>query len=568
MLDTPDYIDTTVDKRGIDPLGNSFFIEALYRSAFPGINNVVQYIRIYSAICWMVRSIDERAKKKAARGQDVDIGELSRMGLEKIQLLLAWYNVKQGLKGLAGGGRRYPSGNKKVALDTSTLVGQSDFNAREYDAEHEPGRGAFFLQADQYSPSLVNGMRFIVRTSVAGAYALTDAGKDLADGYELAVMDHSWRDWLANPEKLKVSDNEVSEMGEMLDLHQPSEFEVEAFIAQYYPEKDDTAKGPNWENRKQGLTLALRAVRAEMPGAKATGQKGVTIDAIRHAMARGSAQDGTPVDLEGYEAIQAWWANLQLRQYFRAAQETLLRLCESWVHRAYQKDWSRDVSDCAAGVANALPAMLPEHHRGTVRSLFDELENLRGDAPSLYAAGPWLDVESRIETLRWKLEEHAQFKHGSPEEGIALRDAYIALIYCACEAKNFEANDDIVLHHQAERFSPARLLELVEEYMDRAPEQFMTHVVRQYVLLQHFRVVQERSRDGGNRFRLLNGDNGLERMSPNGSFGDVRVLPDRLRHAVLLLSQCKLLSEPVEGYFKLTPEGLRRLKVLERRQSE
>ncbi|MFM0002044.1 hypothetical protein PQR57_13530 [Paraburkholderia dipogonis] len=560
MLETPDYIDTTVDKRGIDPLGNSFFIEALYRSAFPGINNVVQFIRVYSAICWMVRNVDERA----ARKRDVDIGELSRMGLEKIQLLLGWYNVKRGVKGLAGGGRIYPSGSKKVLLNTSTLVGSSDFNALEYDPEHEPGKGAFFIQADQYSPSLFNGMRFVMRTSIDGAYVLTDAGKELADGYELAIMDHPWRDWLANPEKLRVSDNDVTDMGEMLDLRNPSEFEIEAFVAQYYPEKDDTATGPNWENRKQGLTLAMRALRAEMPGAKAAGQKGVTIDAIRHAMARGSARDGTPVDLEGYEAIQAWWANLQLRQYFRAAQEMLLRLSESWVHRACQKHWARDVSDCANGVANELPAMLPEHHRDAVRSLVDELDSLRGAAPSLYAAGPLIDVASRIETLREKLEEHARFKHGSPEERIALRDAYIALIYCACEAKNFGANEDIVLRHPAERFSPVRLVELVEEYMDLPPEQFMAHVVRHYILLQHFRVVQERSRDGGNRFRLLNGDNGLERMSPRGELGGVRLLPDRLRHAVLLLSQCGLLSEPVEGYFKLTSEGLRRLKALER----
>lgn len=559
MLAHPDYIDTNVDKRGIDPLGNSFLIEALYRSAFPGINNVVQFIRVYSAICWMVRNIDERAARKG----DVDIGELSRTGLEKIQLLLAWYNVKRGVKGLAGGGRIYSSGSKKVLLSSSTLVGPSDFNALEYDPEHEPSKGAFFIQADQYSPSLFNGMPFLLKTPIDGAYALTGAGEELADGYELAITDHPWRDWLANPEKLRVSDIDVSDMGEMLDLRNPSEFEIEAFVAQYYPEADDTATGPNWENRKQGLTLAMRALRAEMPGAKAAGQKGVTIDAIRHAMARGCAQDGTPVDLEGYEAIQAWWANLQIRQYFRASQETLLRLCESWVHRACQKHWARDVTDCATGVANELPAMLPEHHRDTVRSFVDELASLQGEAPSLYAAGPSIDAESRIESLRGKLEEHAHFKHGSPEERVALRDCYIALVYCACEARNFESNEDIVLRHQAERFSPARLVALVDEYLDSAPEQFIAHVVRHYILLQHFRVVQERSRDGGNRFRLLNGDNGLERMSPRGELGGVRLLPDRLRHAILLLAQCGLLSEPEEGYFKLTAEGARRLRVLE-----
>jgi hypothetical protein len=558
MLEQPEYIDTIVDKRGIDPLDNSYFIEALYRSTFPGINNVVQFIRVYSAICWMVRNIDQTAKRK----KNVDIAVLSRSGLEKIQLLLSWYNVKRGVKGLAGGRRMYPSGSKKVVLSSATLVGRADSNALEEDPEHEPSKGAFFIQADQYSPSLFNGMPFLVKTAIDDAYALTRAGEELADGYELAVTDHRWRDWLANPEKLRVSNDEVNEMGEMLDLRNPSEFEIEAFVAQYYPENNEAATGPNWENRKQGLTLAMRALQAEMAGARAAGQKGVTINAIRHAMARGFAQDGQPVDFAGHEAIQAWWANLQLRQYLRAAHETLLRLCESWVHRAYQKNWPRGISDCAQGVADDLTAVLPKHHQTSVRSLVDDLASLQGNASSLYEAGSSMGVESRIETLRETLEVHANFKHGSPEERIALRDAYIALVYCACEAKNFSRNDDIQLDDKAEKFSPARLTKLVDDHLDATPEQFLAHVVRHHVLLQHFRVVQERSHDGGNRFRLLNGDHGLERMSSRGNFARVSFLADRLRNAILLLAQCGLLSQPQEGYFKLTAEGNRRLKAL------
>jgi hypothetical protein len=135
-------------------------------------------------------------------------------------------------------------------------------------------------------------------------------------------------------------------------------------------------------------------------------------------------------------------------------------------------------------------------------------------------------------------------------------------VYCACEAKNFSRNDNIELDHKAERFSPARLAQLVDGHLDATPVQFLAHVVRHYVLLQHFRVVQERSGDGGNRFRLLNGDNGLERMSSRGKLADVSFLADRLRHAVLLLAQCGLLSQPEEGYFKLTAKGNRRLNAL------
>ncbi len=55
-------------------------------------------------------------------------------------------------------------------------------------------------------------------------------------------------------------------------------------------------------------------------------------------------------------------------------------------------------------------------------------------------------------------------------------------------------------------------------------------------------------------------DNGLARMSPRGQFGGVRLLPGR----VLLLAQYGLRGEPEEGYFKLTAEGARRHRVLDR----
>src|SRR5438132_6891848 len=116
MLDTPYYTDTVSDAGGGDPLGNALVNEMLYRSTFPGINNVVRYIRVYSAICWMVRQIKATAERKP----DEDLVALSSAGLEKIQLLLTWYNVRQGVRNLAGGGRLYPHGEQRVKLSFAT----------------------------------------------------------------------------------------------------------------------------------------------------------------------------------------------------------------------------------------------------------------------------------------------------------------------------------------------------------------------------------------------------------------------------------------------------------------
>ena len=111
MLDHPVFSQYIDDTQAVDPLGTAPSVEALYRSIFPGINNAVEYIRVYSAICWMVRQIDLAARK----ARDPDIAALSAAGLEKIQLLLTWYNVTQDVGGLAGADRTWPHRERQAA---------------------------------------------------------------------------------------------------------------------------------------------------------------------------------------------------------------------------------------------------------------------------------------------------------------------------------------------------------------------------------------------------------------------------------------------------------------------
>ena len=63
MLDMPHFTQYVDDTQSVDPLGTAAVIEALYRSIYPGINNAVEFVRVYSAICWMVRQIDLAAAK-------------------------------------------------------------------------------------------------------------------------------------------------------------------------------------------------------------------------------------------------------------------------------------------------------------------------------------------------------------------------------------------------------------------------------------------------------------------------------------------------------------------------
>ena len=68
MRDAPIYADAVQrEVVGDDPLGLAPTNERLYNSAFPGFNNYVRHIRVYSAICWMTRQVALALERGAAK---------------------------------------------------------------------------------------------------------------------------------------------------------------------------------------------------------------------------------------------------------------------------------------------------------------------------------------------------------------------------------------------------------------------------------------------------------------------------------------------------------------------
>lgn len=569
MFQNPYFIDPPQRSRAGDPLGNGTVIEGLYRTVLPGINNAVEHVRVYSAICWMVRQISETGSQDA----DADMSELSKRGLDKIQLLLVWYNRHvRGITGLPGGSRDFPQGSEREVLSTETILGKRDADRLADNPDYVPGAGADFMEVVEYRPSLVNGLRFLNTTPLRDVFELTEAGEALADAYEAAIQHHPKAAWLRNLDKVEVSDNEVRKMGDMLDLGAVSEPEIEAFLAQYYPPLDaeiDEADLPNWSQRHQGLSLILRAVATEAPKAKRS--EGIYEEVIRFTMARGYTSTGEPLDLTGIEGAQGVWANLQLRQCQRLAQEALFRIVTSWIHGAAMSrnpPKPRDIPDCSQGIAARLGSVLPKGFGSRVGELVETLRAEQGKAPSLYAASHRISETLRLENRREAILTHAKFKHGSEDEDQCLLTSYLALVYCGVEGRNLIENADVdqQLDRSIDRFSLQRLTRLVDEYMDQPPEAFLERIIREHVLLQHFYTVQSRTahaNDEKNRYRFAFGDNGLENVeSDSGLFGEVGILTDRLRSALTLLAQCELLEYSLNGRYRLTKKGQKRLAEL------
>lgn len=562
MLDLPVFSQYLDDTQAVDPLGTAPSVEALYRSIFPGINNAVEYIRVYSAICWMVRQIDIAAKGV----KNPDIAAMSAAGLEKIQLLLTWYNVTVEVGGLAGADRTWPEDNSCVTLNFKSIPGTQTAKRLAVDPDYEVrDGGAHFLTAPQYRPSLVRGMRFLEEVpALPGTYRLSAAGEALADSYEEAIEHHERRGWLASVTQVTVRRDDVLQLGEMLDLRAPSGGEIAAFVSQFYPEDGEGVIGAQWQNRWAGLTLALRAIEVEQPQAREVGWRGVPLDTVRFTMARGFSLTGTPLNLDEIEEVQGWWANLQLRQYLRLAMETLGRYVQFWIHDAVVNEHPRDIVDCAQGLGALLEATLrAEGQYSSAGALAEQLLALKGEYRTFFEASPYVK-ELRLEGMITRLQAVCNFRPYSEEASLALREVYLALVYCAAEAGNLLMSPYVEQQFANDRISLATLRELLAKYRDERPAAFVAHIVQFYVILLHFAVVQERSNDGRNRFLFTLGDNGLERVTTKSNIGEVGLMPDRLYHSMLLLTQCGLVQRFDDDTYGLTKAGRKRLRGIEK----
>jgi hypothetical protein len=561
----------------IDPLGLQSTNMSLYRTLLPGINNVANSIRVYSALCWALREARLNAKESA---KDVeDARELCTAALEKMDLLLVWCN-REHRGGLPGTDRNWPTAGQLATLRLSEILSDEQEKLREKGRPVNTARGAYLFTAPQYRPSLVNGLQFLQldTKAIPGAFMLSSAGRDLADGFaqHLAnVVAHSddvagaraQIEWLADPRQVKISSERVSSFYPLLRLDSAHPAEQQAFLSQYLPSPGQFPIDKLWDMRHKGLTLAMRALVAS-EGSFATEAGFVPVDIIRHAMGSGFGPDGSPVDLTDVPDARGLWASLQVRQYIKLVLETLLRLTEYQVqHLMTRQDPRRigDVATLAANIALDEPGMAL-----TVGTWVDAWRTAQGDADTLYAAGmagtghasqvvPMKGLPFLFEELR----KASTFKTLEKAKK-TVRLIVVALTYCAAEADNWPEEGPYLRENSKDRLSPADLASLARRYANKPVTEFVAMVIRDFVVNLHFSVVRERSEaetsNPRDRYRLLPGDDGLERDLENeASFTTPPILTDRLHCSLQLLVQAGLLeAHAKEKSFRITDAGRKR----------
>lgn len=539
-----------------DPLGTAAISIAIYRSIFPSINNVVRYARVYTSLCWMVRRIAQTKAEDPER----DLVELTQAGLEKIQLLLIWYNWGENPDLPVPGKRRIFTKNEDVEFDLKfdTLMDEHAYKRYVQDKDSLISDGAHFFENEQYRPGLIRGFQFIAKSiEIPGTYFLTPAGNELADAYESAIEGHEWAEWLSCLYSTSAAYPDVVAMAELLDLRQPSDWEQEAFLKHLYPTADYEYEPPNWRLRQRGITLVMRTLDAETGQSAKEPGNAASLEVLRAAMVSGFARNGRSIDLTGVEDMQGAWVSLQLRQCWRRAMDLLVRCVESWISRREHALEPRQITDCCAGLAAQFASALPVEYRSSVGDLIDDYREMQGSFPTMAVAArrsPSLSVAAIIKMLR----EHGRFASSEENEARALYATYDALVYCALEADAHRRTNPSFLtrHRTYEELPFMPFCQMILEKREDRPEALMSYILQHHVISQHFRAMNHRTNDAANRYRFFPGDDGLERAAHIGVPYIHNELKDLLQSVLYLLAQCGMAELQPGPSFVITKAGV------------
>lgn len=520
-----------------DPLDLASTNERLYNTVFPGFNNVVRYICVYSALCWMALQVQRHLE--SAQGLTKPAAEeLQLLAMEKMELALLWAN---GLEAELAGKTRPFAGSGKIQKLT---MDQWDMNAR-------------LMSAPQYLPSLTNGLKFL-----DDQWICTDRGRLLADAFESKLGGPRAHRWLRDVRCVESTADQVGRAQPALSvLALPSGEEQQAFLSSFFPEDPHITgeiRDPRDLLRWGSLHLVLHTL-----GQLAEGSHAQDEQTLRAAMTSGVTPAARAVMRPGLEKCQAIWAVLQVRLLQRMALETLLAFVIEWV--SVNDRSGRHRIDCADAIGTVTAESFAEAGFVSCRDLHASLVRSQADHGTLSLAA--MITGEDMPNLFFYLEELAKLRAARWNErsGGWLRLAVTGLAVCVVETENFLKPE--LAHAAALRSIAAERTSLVALHASfaRRHDQPLSHWIRElvmdWVFSRYDEVASQRAMANGGklRFDFIEGEYGLELGPPRTRPFQGTWQSDKLYTALVLLEQCGLIHRRGASW-ELTSAGRRRVQ--------
>lgn len=506
------------DNGGVDYLGLREANLQLMAEFFPGINNKTNRIRPYSVMSWMVWAF---LQSKRDHGETTARYDEFQRFREKVEVLFNWGHQLAGEgTGLVGNAQVCPAADGEVPLTFADWK-----------------RNVSWLDAVNYGPSLKDesGLGFLNK-HIDGFYAIKPLGAALGQALEVCLKDAGVDyETLVSADDCHASKAFAKQVHGAWNCASPSSEEARVFGQAFYVPDAMVVSGDAPRGARGRRSAAIELIRESLRLLA----KPATADEVRRAMAcRVLPPDARVTDMSAVQAAQNLWQVLQLRQAQRLAFEGLFGWCERKIATLEANDSEQ--------LAAAIRELLGKDSAGEVSDAWvaHQLEDA-DNSPAV--EGCW-DVPGLNDSERHDLFEHVatllrEIRTLSDEVPVrALR--LLTLVVVATERMTiapFAAN--YLDAGGRARVSLRSWAEHVRRIQARPLSSFLTHLVENFLLSQHFGVAAIRGGENRQRLRLTIEDVGLvSLLAGAGGAWTPALTSDRLEAALSLMADVGIVT--------------------------
>lgn len=309
---------------GVDFLGLRQANLDMMAEMIPSINNVTDYIRPFSLICWIFwkfHSLCMETGLEEPSREDIDTFR------ERIEVLFSWGASMHKTEGRIPGTGAVPP--------NPTADGQYALSFKDWKRVQS---STSLIAALWYGPAskTVTGLGFLMPLpGKAGFFRVVGPGIRLAEALDerLRSNDELYTRLLATLEPVTASANDATALWQLWAPDQILEAERDAFAAALFSKDEIGKRDTLIAKRSTTLALAMHHMRHCSAPADAS--------EIRRGMALSIAQGGERYQLpEALITARNLWLTLQMRQLQRLSMECLLSWCEDRILTDQLRDTS------------------------------------------------------------------------------------------------------------------------------------------------------------------------------------------------------------------------------------
>lgn len=512
------------ENSGVDFLGLRQTNLDMMAEMIPSINNVTDYIRPFSLVCWVFwkfHSLCEEVDQKEATPEDI------KAFRERIEVLFSWGASMHQTRGRIPGTGAVPP---NPSADGQYALTFKDWNRVQSSTS--------LIAALWYGPAskTVTGLGFLMPLpGRAGFFRVARPGIRLAVALDKRLQSNHelYTRILATLEPVTANASDATALWQLWAPDQILEAERDAFGAALFS-KDEIGKRDTLIG-KRSTTLALAMHHMRHCSAPADASE------IRRGMALSVAQGGRQYQLsESLITTRSLWLTLQMRQLQRLSMECLLSWCENRILTDQLRDTSAmaeyfesgwDSTERGFGEAHGFAEM--------IAFLGNEAESINGFINSVNEGrivNPFELMATIQERFREDDPSFAQF-------------AFSGLLLCAAFASVAGQKAAFLRYGGPQRLSLESLRRRMVGLGAVSVREAFQYVLEAMIVSQHFATAVNRFDGQNQRLRLTIEETGLEVLVDHSLVPTVT--EDRLPTLLSLAAQAGIIVTVEERSYAL-----------------